>query len=234
MKEETPLARSQIYKMFSTVLGYPGEELKACLSGALFISQLTENAKKLPSYHIIKGHIQLLNTSIKSYGDNIFPTIISEYLDLFGQDQEPKCSPYELSYLARGPLFMNTGSLADIAGFYKAFGLQVADGNKDRVDHITVELEFMHFLTFKEAFALKNGDHRNLKVCREAQRKFLQDHLGQWTRAFQEQVNVNSNSSFYCEITKLLDKFVSQDSKIMGIKPEEIKRDQFKLYGGDL
>jgi putative dimethyl sulfoxide reductase chaperone len=229
MKEEVALARSEIYRLLSMALGYPDRELMTGLSEASFISQFTECAKKLPSYGSIKRFIQSLETSIKRYGDNIFPTIISEYLALFGQDHEPKCSLYELGHLSRGPLFMNTGILADIAGFYRAFGLEVADGSKDRVDHISIELEFMYFLALKEAFILKNGEQSNLKVCIEAQKKFLLDHLGRWAGIFHERIKVNTNSSFYCQLTRLLDKFVAQDAKTLGIKPEKIKRDQFKL-----
>ena len=154
-EEEVALARSQIYKLLSLALDYPGEPLKASISDGLFISQLTESAEKLPSYDLIKKYIQLLKTSIKKYGENISSAILAEYIDLFGQNYKPKCSPYELEYLSRGPLFMNTAVLADIAGFYKAFGLQVANDSKERVDHISIELEFMYFLTFKEAFILK-------------------------------------------------------------------------------
>jgi DMSO reductase family type II enzyme chaperone len=223
MKEEVALARGQIYRLLSTALAYPGEKLQTALLDGSLVSQLNESAEKLPNYQIKRKYIQSLAASIKKHGDNVFSAIISEYLDLFGPDHKPKCPPYELVYFSRGPLFMNMAVLADIAGFYRAFGLEMADGSKDRADHISIELEFMHFLAVKEAYTLRNGQHNNLGICRDAQRKFLYDHLGRWTGVFHNQVKRNTKSGFYYEMTKLLNNFVAADSKILGIKPEKIK-----------
>lgn len=221
---DVAFARSWIYKLLSMAFGYPGDEFQVSLVDDSFLSQIRESAEKLPGYRLADP-IKSVGASIEKYGNRIFLDITSEYLNAFESKQDGKCSPYELSYL-RGPLFMNTGELADIAGFYKAFGLEVSDGDKDRVDHISIELEFMHFLTLKEAFALRNNNSGGLEICRDAQRKFLEDHLGRWTYAFREQVKRNGNSNFYYQLGRLLDKFVSSDCKLLGVKTIRLKRGQ--------
>ena len=65
------------------------------------------------------------------------------------------CSPYEGSYGA-APLLAGKGAaLADIAGFYAAFGM--TPGAAEVEDHIAAELEFMSVLALKEAAALAEG-----------------------------------------------------------------------------
>ncbi len=206
--------------------GYPGDELQMGLVDSSFFSQFAEGAKGLPSYGL-GGPIKSVRAATEKYGSHIFSDIVSEYQALFGSGPNSRCPPYELSYLT-GPLFMNTGQLADIAGFYKAFGLEAAEGKKDRPDHISTELEFMHFLALKELFALRSGKPKEQEICRDAQRKFLRDHLGRWTNVFSRRIEREGNSDFYYELSRLLDGFVGSDSKMLGVKVEKIKQDQFE------
>jgi hypothetical protein len=75
--------------------------------------------------------------------------------------------------------------LADLAAFYRAFALEIADDAGERPDHLCVELEFMAVLAAKEAWALEHQlDADALAVVRDAQKKFLREHLGRWTPAF--------------------------------------------------
>ncbi len=78
-----------------------------------------------------------------------------------------------------------TPRLADISGFYSAFGLAV---HKERPDHLVVELEFMATLLVMEAEARDNGDHERADITCEASRTFLRDHLGTWVTAWASRV----------------------------------------------
>lgn len=70
--------------------------------------------------------------------------------------------------------------LADIAGFYQAFGfdLSEAEGDREMPDHLAVELEFYALLLLKEAVLGEKGDETGLEVVRAAKKAFLADHLG--------------------------------------------------------
>ncbi len=63
--------------------------------------------------------------------------------------------PYETEYTTPDALY-KAHQLADIAGFYRAFGLEMSTENRERPDHLAAELEFMHFLALKEAQAMGN------------------------------------------------------------------------------
>jgi TorA maturation chaperone TorD len=93
-------------------------------------------------------------------------------------------SPFETDYGPEGA-FSQPQELADIAGYYLAFGLRPLDGVDERVDHVACESEFMGFLCRKEAFVLASAgvDAEALDVVRGAARTFLRDHLGRFGRA---------------------------------------------------
>jgi nitrate reductase assembly molybdenum cofactor insertion protein NarJ len=80
--------------------------------------------------------------------------------------------------------FRQSQELADIAGFYRAFGFQVGAAVRERPDHLAAELEFMYLLALKEAYAAENLTHEQVEICLTAQRRFLEDHLGRWIGPF--------------------------------------------------
>jgi DMSO reductase family type II enzyme chaperone len=108
------------------------------------------------------------------------------YIATFGHAARGGCPPNEIEYgdIKADPLFQ-PHRLADLAAFYRAFGLEVADEAGERHDHICLELEFMCVLAAKEAYALEHQlDADQLAECRDAQKKFLREHLGRWAPAF--------------------------------------------------
>jgi nitrate reductase assembly molybdenum cofactor insertion protein NarJ len=59
--------------------------------------------------------------------------------------------------------------LSDIAGFYRAFGFEMnQEGDRDMVDHISVELEFYSLLMMKYLYLNKAND---LMGCRWARQR---------------------------------------------------------------
>ncbi|MEK7326009.1 MAG: molecular chaperone TorD family protein, partial [Chloroflexota bacterium] len=76
--------------------------------------------------------------------------------------------------------YRQSQEMADIAGFYRAFGFNIGGKVRERPDHISAELEFMHVLALKEAYAAERDVLEHVEICIDAQRKFLQEHLGKW------------------------------------------------------
>lgn len=92
--------------------------------------------------------------------------------------------PYELSNLPTGGGGA-TAALADIAGFYRAFGLRCPT---DRPDHLVAEVELLSVALDLEARARSEGDDEAAQRCAQAARLFLRDHLGRWPDAFAARV----------------------------------------------
>ncbi len=97
-----------------------------------------------------------------------------DYIQLFDPVHGP--FPYEVEH-KKGHEFAKSQIMADIMGFYRAFGVAPST---DRADHIGAELEFMHLLTLKEAHALKAAQPDKAQLCSDAQQKFLREHLLTW------------------------------------------------------
>lgn len=124
----------------------------------------------------------------------------SAYLSLFGHTVKGDCPPHEIEYgeLKADGLYQ-PHRLADIAAFYSAFGLEVADDADERVDHIAMECEFYAVLCAKEAVA-----DDQIEFCRDAQKQFLRDHLAHWTPAFSRRLERLAGNEFYRSVARLL------------------------------
>ena len=90
--------------------------------------------------------------------------------------------PYEAEY-GVAHVFLKSQVMADVAGFYRAFGVTVADAHRDRPDHLATELEFMHFMVLKTAMG-ERAAHPLAELCRSAMQKFFAEHLAAWAPAY--------------------------------------------------
>ncbi len=114
--------------------------------------------------------------------------------------------------------FRQSQEMADIAGFYRAFGLKVGGEARERPDHIAVELEFLHFMALKEAHARQTADPEHVQICQDAQRKFLQDHLGSWIELFAQSVAHNAPGSPFACLARFASYFVQSDADRLGVR----------------
>ncbi len=117
--------------------------------------------------------------------------------------------------------FHQPQQLADISGYYLAFGLRPLAASDVRVDHIACECEFMDFLNRKEARLLANrsqwADGREtLEVTRHAARTFLRDHLGRFGRAFAIRVAAEDGDGYFGLLGRVLLGFVDVECTRVG------------------
>lgn len=117
--------------------------------------------------------------------------------------------------------YRQSQEMADIAGFYRAFGFQLGGAVHERPDHIAVELEFMHVMALKEVLALETGIPEHMEICLEAQGEFLQDHLGRWIDLFAQSVIHTSPDSLYDLLARFASAFVKADADRQGISLDQ-------------
>jgi len=123
-----------------------------------------------------------------------------EYEQTFGLLVSNACPPYETEYINGKFTFQRSQTLADVGGFYQAFGLMPADRRRERPDHITLQLEFMAALLGLERQAAQSTDparRQRVVVCRDAQRKFLHEHLAWWVPAFCRMLQKENSGGFF-------------------------------------
>ena len=153
------------------------------------------------------------------------------FVHLFGHTARGLVSTCETEY---GPdnLFHQPQQLADIAGYYLAFGLTPAVATEARVDHIACELEFMDFLNRKQAVWMASGaiedggrlprapgdaDEETIEATLAAERTFLRDHLGRFGRAFATRVMAEDPDSYFGALAQVLLAFITDECARVGV-----------------
>ncbi len=130
--------------------------------------------------------------------------------------------PYETSF-DKGRPFGQPHDLADIAGFYRAFGLKPS---KESPDYIVCELEFMSLLCLKESIAEADSRFEQASICMDAQRKFINEHLGRWLGNFNKHIDKCARLSVYPALTRFILQFVIFHASALGIKLPDAQKYQ--------
>lgn len=133
-----------------------------------------------------------------------------DYAKLFVGPFSLLAPPYGSVYLESERMVMGN-STADVQKWYRASGLDVDAQFKDAPDHIVAELEFMHFLIFKEMEATDQGSANGVIQYLKMQRSFLEYHLGAWISDFADKVVNNAQTTFYRNLTRATKVFVMDD-----------------------
>ncbi len=143
-----------------------------------------------------------------------------EHVFLFGR--QVRCSPYESAYSGLSPFGDKTARLADVAGFYQAFGFGPAAAQPDMEDHVGAQLEFLSALALKEAYALSEGDAEAAEITRRAEVAFLTDHLGRWAEAFAGEVEEATPLPFHTAAASLLAAWIRAEIEALGATPSRV------------
>ena len=144
------------------------------------------------------------------------PLLENSFRHLFGHTARGPVSPYETEY-GEDSLFLPAQEMADLAAFYRAFGLTLNAAAHERLDHISCQCEFLLILARKEAYAYQQGDHSLLDETRRASRLFLRDHRGRWAPAFGRILAQADRDGFYGVLGDLCRAFVTQECARLGV-----------------
>jgi TorA maturation chaperone TorD len=132
-----------------------------------------------------------------------------EFERVFGLVTARDCLPFETEYHPSADPFFCAQQMADVAGFYRAFGLEPTQAAPERPDHLALELEFMAFLLRKQRQAHDMAGAapqaaEYAQVCEEAQRAFFRDHLAWWVPAFATGLRRKAGDGFYAAVSQVL------------------------------
>ncbi len=135
---------------------------------------------------------------------------------IFGLTPRGRVCPYGTEY-GREEIFQQAHQMADIAGFYLAFGLRPSPEEHERPDHVACELEFLGFLCMKEVHAADEGDREMFEVTRLARKRFLREHVGAFGRAFASSLVKEDPEGFFGAAGRLCEAFLEAFCAATGV-----------------
>lgn len=163
-EEHAAAARSDCYRLFARSFAFPEKDFIAAAIGGEVEETVREALGALP-YEVEAPEPGAL---IFTGDAELFE---SEYIRLFDVGVGgPPCPLYGGLYYGDRMRVME-----ELVRFYNYFGLGLATERRELPDHLTVELEFLHYLTFREVEALHEG--WDPAPFRRATRDVLDRHL---------------------------------------------------------
>ncbi|MEO5356340.1 MAG: molecular chaperone TorD family protein [Nitrospirae bacterium YQR-1] len=213
-EKATAVVRSRVYDLLAAGFRQMSEEHFQELSAGHYISAWKEVVGYLTEGE--ERFLPLVDSLSEALKSSIYSNLYDEYNSLFLPYGRTHVSPYEMEIAKDTPHHSLTSQaeLADVAGFYRAFGLDPSADVPERVDHIATELEFMHVMALKESVAVEEGDAEHIDIVRAGQQRFMTDHLGRWAAKFSDGVVESGTGSVYPTLAKMLRLWIGIDNAI--------------------
>ena len=189
-------ARSYVYRLLADSFSYPTDGFCADLISGEWARRLSTLAPRLPFELTGVGDAPVLDATPEALQAGYVSTIE------VGAGR-PYCPLYEGSHRSGRMKLME-----ELVRFYEHFGLKTEVG--DHPDHLCAELEFMHYMAFKEAALQARANP--VADIRRAQRDFLERHLCRWLPRVRSRLqSARGLSPFYCFTAALAEEFCRLD-----------------------
>lgn len=185
-----------VYMLLAKVFSFPDANLRALITTGKEHEILKTTIAKLPF------EVELRNLPLPSIP---LEELAIFYITTFDMKEGggPPCPLYEgLIRKDEG----REGIMMELLRFYHYFDVRLHEKEKDFPDHLTTELEFMAYLSQKEAMAMNDG--RDPQPYRIAQMDFLERHMGKWVPLLDERIKKRVEEPFYHEISSVLRRFI--------------------------
>ncbi len=128
------------------------------------------------------------------------------------------CPPYETLF-GNDHVFAQSQVMGDIAGFYRAFGVELSKDIHERLDHLSVEFEFMHFLAYKESYSRCHDGADKTQIVLDAQKKFVKNHVGRWVPLFCRMLVKKASSGLYKHMADLMAEWMDFEVAFLSVVP---------------
>lgn len=209
--EELLEARSIIYGAVSALFSDPECEKFSMLMNPTFQSSILDACVQLDKNNGMNGAnlTKSIHRLLRKLDEFSLGNIQIEYVDVFGHTLSKQTAPYELEHLKNSDVYFKTQMLADLNGFYGAFGVEVQ--SKERADHISTQTEFLSYLIMKELYAIRKNLEEEKEVCQQAFIDFRQEHFSDWTEMFSENLSTKVEGEFYPIAGRFLRSFLEQE-----------------------
>jgi DMSO reductase family type II enzyme chaperone len=210
-----PIIRSNLYKLLSIGFHYPDPEIFKTFKNGDFLDELMYNISLIPELNSIMPEYSHMaqHDDMKGMTQAQFEIEFTRIFD--AGTPVPLCSPNECHY-SRKP---GSTAMLEISDFYNFFGMRMSqeEGKREFPDHICAELEFLHFLTFREGETQREGKVEEHKGYLLAQKDFLERHLTQWIPEFCLKLQESASLPFYTLLARITSCFITSEFESMSL-----------------
>jgi DMSO reductase family type II enzyme chaperone len=195
-------ARSRAYAAFVEMFEYPDAEYFEAVRSRTLAQALREVLRNVDPSLVEGAGADWEALSNAGDGEDDLAVEFTRLFDVGASG--PPCPLYGGLY---GGARMKT--MEEAVRFYNHFGLTLSESPRELPDHLTTELEFLHFLAFREAQALEQGEDPG--AYRRAQRDFLARHPGRWIPRMRAKMERENPMPFFLELVRQLESFLLFD-----------------------
>ncbi len=190
------VARSKCYGMLAASFNVPDETQFKELTDGTYKERLAEACTELP----FEIDVEIEALPAEWSADDFH----SEYLNLFDVGAGgPPCPLYGGVWGADRMKVME-----EVVRFYNYFGLKTSEDRRIPPDHLSTELEFMHYLTYREAAA----PMPNLAApYRRAQIDFIDRQLGRWVPKLSEKLSGLDPAPYFTSLVAYSEQLLERD-----------------------
>lgn len=195
--------RQNIYETLVKCYHLPTQSLKDNLLG------LQNNLEKIESKAI--PYVSNMISDMERRSVNFLSV---DFTRLFIGPYSLPAPPYGSVYMENKRKIMGDSTM-DALNRYRTFGLAISEGVKEVPDHISIELEFMFFLIYKEVNSILYNDPESSQVYIAEQLSFLEDHLYRWVPPFAGSMIEYSGTEFFRSLGKATQLFIEEDYQFL-------------------
>ena len=210
-KAETLLTRAALYRLLARAFAYPSPgHVAEVREGFAALSSELERGQGALGRHLPRAR--------RVWRQAEEEALSADYLRLFATG-----GPVRLHETAYGDARRFAGrevELADLNGFYAAFGFGLSQADPDLPDHVSVELEFLGLLLVKEAWAEMRGWRRESRITAGAVARFLEQHMGRWLEPLGAALNDAGAGSPWRELAELAITAVDDECRQRRVRPQ--------------
>ena len=239
---ERALSRSKLYLLLSWSFLFPEddefldylqtgefvEDGRAALDNLLKSLDIKGTEEYPDSLKAIAAHFDAVEEWVSSEGANWdIQNLRDDHKRVFSNVISLDCPPYETLF-GNDHVFGQSYTMGDIAGFYNAFGLQLSQDIHERLDHLSVELEFIHYLSYKESYALLHDGPEKLQTVVDAEKKFVKEHLGRWVPLFAGMLKRKADHGFYKLLADLTADWIEFEVSYLRVSPQPYSETDYR------
>lgn len=145
-----------------------------------------------------------MGTNFMTAGED---ALVQDFSQLFMGPFEIPAKPYGSVYIDGENVVMGDSTMAVKACYVEA-GFEIAETFRELPDHITVELEFLYLLSFRQAEAISLEDLDALSRYKNIEMAFLENHIGCWLADFCTKIRQHAQTDYYRHLADLTEQFV--------------------------